>query len=283
MLILSSEVAKTLAHAAESLPQAELTTTEQVEALRVLSAKSEALQRLIELAKAVFEEQGFVQIRGLTRDTGSSLFPAIGSLVGALFIDPVVGSALIRAHVKPREALMGNQLRYLPFHTDYSMLADPPRLTMSLCIEPDPTPGWGALLIADVEAMSFGVESDVECEAFQTISFPFASKNAQSGVDLIDSPIISRDSNDRFLVRYHRSRIVQGFRAKGIRATKQQAATMLAFERSLSDWTQILHPEAGDITLINNRRTVHGRTRCSIAVHGLDETRGRQMQFIFAY
>ena len=283
MLILPSVWAEGLAETAQRLPQEELNAPDALDRLRAEAQLSEPLQRLAALARGVLDEQGFVQIRGFPSEPASSLFPALGSLIGTLFVDPGIGTAIINAHVRPCEKLMGNQLRSLPMHTDYSMFAEPPRFTMSCCVTPDPIPDWGALMVADVEAICFGVERDPQIEAFHTVSLPFAAGNAQSGVDLFESPIISRDATGELLVRYHRTRIVHGFRAKAASATSRQAATMLAFERFVKASAETLHPLGGDVTIINNRRTVHSRSRCSVEIDVAGTTRGRQMQFIFAY
>jgi alpha-ketoglutarate-dependent taurine dioxygenase len=284
MLLISHEVCQQLAEVALRLPPADITSAEHIQALRDSAVRAPALQHIAKLASAVLDEQGFVQLRGLKPDVASAIFPAIGSLLGAIFIDPGIGSALIGSHVKPSEALMGNQLRDLPLHTDYSMLAAPPRLTMSLCLQPDPTPGFGAVQVADIGALCFGVETDPMIVSFFNTTLTFASRNAQSGLTSIESPILSRDlSSQRLLVRYHRTRIRQGFIASGSDPSPDQAAVMLAFERTAADCMQTLHPEVGDITVIDNHRTVHARTRCSVRVEKDGSTCGRQMRFLFAH
>lgn len=284
MLLISPEVCQQLAELASRLPAGDITSAEHIDALHDSAAEDSVLQHVAKLAAAVVDEQSFVQLRGLTPPVASAIFPAIGSLLGAIYIDPDIGSALIGAHVKPSEALMGNQLRHLPLHTDYSMLAAPPRLTMSLCLEPDPTPGFGAVQVADIAAMCFGVEADPLIARFFDTPLPFTSGNAPSGLTMMQSPIISRElSSQRLLVRYHRTRIRQGFVASASAPSPEQAATMLGFERAAAHCIQTLHPDAGDITVIDNHRAVHARTRCSVRVDKDGSTRGRQMRFLFAY
>jgi len=284
MLLLAPELGSALERCAANLPSEPLSTAAVVERLRSEAAKNETLGKVASLVRAVVEEQGFAQVRGLPLGGATALFPALATHLGSPFIDSAEGSAVIGAHVRPSEALMGNQLRNLPLHTDYSMLANPARLTMSLCIEPDPTPGWGALQIADIGAMCFGVESDPNIQRFMSMSLPFAGRNAVEGIDILDSPIISRDAaNGRFLARYHRSRIRQGFHARGTLPTPEQSSMMLAFERQAAESAQTLHLQAGDVTVIDNHRTLHARTRCSIIIKPDGSTFGRQMQFLFAH
>lgn len=284
MLLLSPEVCQHLAGYASRIPASEIASSAQIKMLQDAAAADSALQHVAKLACGVMLEQGFVQLRGLTPDVASAVFPAIGSLLGAIYIDPGIGSAVISAHVKPNEALMGNQLRHLPLHTDYSMLDAPPRLTMSLCLEPDPTLGFGAVQVADIAAMCFGVESDPMIARFFDMALPFASGNAQSGLKVMQSPIVSREpSSQQLLVRYHRTRIRQGFIVSGTGPSPEQATMMLGFEKAAADCIQTLHPDAGDIIVINNHRTVHARTRCSVRVDKDGLTRGRQMRFLFTH
>lgn len=284
MLLILPDVCQQLEKLVPRIPDGDITTAEHIEALRNFAAEDSVLQNLAALVSAVLGEQSFVQLRGLSPEVAAAVFPAIGSLLGAIYIDPGIGSALIGAHVKPSASLMGNQLRHLPLHTDYSMLAAPPRLTMSLCLEPDPTPGFGAVQVADIAALCFGVETDPMIARFFDTVLPFASGNVQSELTVIQSPIISREpSTQKLLVRYHRTRIRQGFVAIGRSPSPEQACAMLDFEKAAAAYIQTLHPDAGDITVIDNHRTVHARTRCSVSVDKDGLTRGRQMRFLFTH
>lgn len=282
MLLLAPDLTHALERCSAALPDHPLTTAAAVNCLHGEAAKNGTLGNLSSLVGAVVEEQGFAQVRGLPLEIASKIFPALATLLGSPFIDPAEYSAVIGAHVRPSEALMGNQLRHLPLHTDYSMLATPARLTMSLCIEADPTPGWGALQIADIEAMCFGVESDPDIQKFMSVALPFAGRNATEGIDVIESPIISSDAEKgQFVTRYHRSRIRQGFRARGLTPTPEQSSMMITFERRAAENIQTLHLQPGDITVIDNHRTLHARTRCSVIIKPDGSTLGRQMQFLF--
>lgn len=284
MLLLSPEVCQHLAGYASRIPASEIATSAQIKVLHEAAGADPVLQHVARMACDVVVEQGFVQLRGLRPDVALVTFPAIGSLLGDIYIDPSIGSAVISSHVKPNEGLMGNQLRHLPLHTDYSMLAAPPRLTMSLCLEPDPTLGFGAVQVADIAAMCFGVETDPMIARFFDTALPFASGFAQSGLKVMRSPIVSREpSTQQLLVRYHRTRIRQGFVASGTGPSPEQATTMLGFEKAAADSIQTLHPDAGDIIVINNHRTVHARTRCSVRVDKGGLTQGRQMRFLFTH
>ncbi|MCS6978026.1 MAG: TauD/TfdA family dioxygenase [Gemmatales bacterium] len=241
------------------------------------------LCRLAELAQAALEEQGFVQVRGFPLEHARRLFVAFSCLMGEPYIDPAIGSALVPAHVRPGEVLMGNQLRRLPLHTDYSMMERPPRLTMSCCLRTDPVKDFGAVYVADIESACFGVENDPVIVRLKSVCLPFAALNARNEVDVITRPILGKTADGRITVRYHRSRIYKGFCICGQVPTEEQLQAMLTFESLAQSVVQVLYPQAGDITIIDNHRTVHGRERCSVEVHADGTTTGRQMLFLFAY
>ena len=284
MLLLSSDLKQHLDEISSNLPKCDLVSSAAVEQLRQLALAESELKNLADLMRSVLVEQGYVQVRSLPENGQKLLFSALASILGDIYIDPSVGDGVIGAHVKPSEMLMGNQLRNLPLHTDYSMQDTPPRLTMSLCIEPDPIPGFGAVQIADVAALCFGVETDLELSRFFDVSIPVASQNAGGQILTLNSPIVTRMPEGRgMLVRYHRTRIRQGFQVTGAIPSQDQSATMLSFERLTAQAVHTLHPEKGDMLVIDNRRTVHARTRCSVRVDADCSTQGRQMRFIFAH
>ena len=172
-------------------------------------------------------------MRGLPLEQARSLFIAFASLMGEPYIDPAVGSAVVPAHVRPGEVLMGNQLRRLPLHTDYSMMETPPRLTMSFCLRPDSLEEFGAVYVADIEAACFGMEDDSEIARLKTVPLPFAARNARVEVNVIDRPILSRSPGDVLIVRYHRSRIRQAFQFRRTSPTAEQRSAMLVSSTSL--------------------------------------------------
>ncbi len=284
MLVLQRALAAALAETSAQLIAEPFESQMDVARARDAAGRSMPLCRLASLARAVLDEQGFAQIRGLPVDRAFPLFVGLASLIGEPYIDPAAGSVTIPAHVRPGEPLMGNQLRRLPLHTDYSMMELPPRLTMSYCLRPDSVKGLGAIHVADMESVCFGIEDDAEIVRLRTVLLPFAARNAQNEVDVIDSPILSQHPvNGGPVVRYHRSRICQGFRFRGERPTLEQRSAMLSFERLADAAVQTLNPEAGDLTVIDNHRMVHGRERCSVEVDSDGTTTGRQMMFLFAH
>jgi hypothetical protein len=283
MLILRNETVTAITKDLARLPDEQPESKASVDRITEAANNCGPLSKLARLAKSVLEEQGFVQIRGFSPTQARPVFLALASLLGEIYIDPSIGSAIVPAHVRPGEMLMGNHLRRLPLHTDYSMLEQPPRLTMSFCLRPDPVEEFGAVYVADMESVCFGLEDDAEISRLKTVPLPFAARNAREEIDVIDKPILSKTDDGRLLVRYHRLRICQGFQVRGARPNGEQLSAMRSFERLAAAAVQVLHLKAGDITVIDNHRVVHGRERCSVEVDVDGTTTGRQMLFVFAY
>lgn len=282
MLIISPPLA---AEIAACLPESRIESLSDPEVLSQISdfAKAHPTFRWLgELARAVLDEQGVVQIRGLSISEAAKCFPLIGSAVGSIYVDPSIGTAIIPAHVKPDEHLMGNQLRPLPFHTDYSMHEAPPRVTMSLCVEPDPHPCWGNVLVSDIESLIYGLDGHPDIQPYFEVVLPFAAQNLGENIDFVERPILAwQDPSNHLIVRYHRSRIVQGFKHLGRSPSQEQAEVMLSFERLAASNCREIMPESGDITIIDNHRTVHARTQCSVTLNIDRSTCGRKMKFLF--
>jgi hypothetical protein len=283
MLILRNDAVTAITSDLISLPDDRLESKATMDWLADAARNCEVLCRVASIARLVLQEQGFVQVRGLSPAQAQPIFLALASLMGEIYIDPGIGSPIVPAHVRPGEMLMGNQLRRLPLHTDYSMMERPPRLTMSCCLRPDPVEGFGAVYVADIESLCFGLEDDAEIGRLKTVLLPFAAQNAREEIDVIDKPILSKTDDGHLLVRYHRSRIRQGFQVRGVMPNAEQLSVMMSFERLAAKGIQVLHLKAGDITVIDNHRMVHGRERCTVEVNADGTTVGRQMLFVFAY
>lgn len=283
MILISEDLREALASAATRLLYPSPCDAEQLSRVREAAAGCSALVDLAKTANSILDEQGYVQVVGLPKQFTRPLFLGLVTLIGKVFIDPSEGSAVIGAHVRPQQHLMGNQVRALPLHTDYSMMALPPRLTTSLCMRTDKISDLGSLLVADVEAMCFGLDGDDDVSRFKSIALPFAARNASDELEVINCPIISTQEDGRVIVRYHRSRIVQGFRHLQQSPSSVQATTMRAFERWVREAACTLTVEEGTVLVLDNHRMAHGRNRCSVELSLDGTTQGRQMLFIFAH
>ncbi len=283
MLLIGEDLRGALYSAANYLVSNFPKSALELDAVRQAAESCRPLCVVSEVAQAILDEQGFIQISGFPPSHLETLFLGLVTLLGSVLIDPSEAGAVIPARVRPGQHLMGNQIRSLPLHTDYSMIARPPRLTMSLCLRSDSYANLGSLVVSDVESICFGLESSDDVVKFKTVVLPFAARNIKDEIEVFESPIITPTVDGGVLVRYHRSRIAQGFKHRGRPPSTEQSATMRIFERLTRENVNILPIAAGCVTILNNHRVVHGRDRCSVEVFLDGTTVGRQMLFAFAH
>lgn len=283
MLLPDTQLLDSLTEAFKAIPHASEHTFTKAKDIRSTLLANDQVSAMARFISEVLAEQGFVQIRGFSTAEAERILTGWACLLGNPHIDMDHGGGTIPAEVRPGQHLMGNQLRHLPLHTDYSMLESPPWLTISFCRHPDPIKGLGNLAVVDAEAAWFGLESSQEFSRLNSVLFPFAGMSRDEKAEVIHRPIISASvDNNPFLVRYHRSRIVQGFRCTNEKATDEQAGLIMYFEDRMNLFSQMLTIEAGDLTIIDNHRMLHGRGRCSVEISNDMIISGRKMLFAFA-
>lgn len=284
MLLPDSQLLESLTDAFRAVPNSGERAFAKAKDIRSTLLTNDHVSATAKLVSEVLEEQGFVQIRGFLATEADRILTGWACLLGNPHIDMDHGGGTIPAEVRPGQYLMGNQLRHLPLHTDYSMLESPPWLTVSFCRHPDPIKGLGNLAVVDAEAAWFGLESSQGFSRLNSVLFPFAGMSRDKTTEVIQRPIISVSVHGKpFLVRYHRSRIVQGFRCTKTTATDEQAELMMYFEDRMNLLSHSLTIQSGDLTIIDNHRMLHGRGRCSVDVSNDITVSGRKMLFAFAH
>ena len=282
MIVLEEDVVRAVEAEVGGLDVAEPVDVDEVRRWSARGRASTQIAQISRCVSAVLDEQGYVLIRGLSTTVGLAPFIALGTLLGDVYLDPQHDSAIFHAEVRPNAELMGNQLRRLPFHTDYSMLPIPPRYTMSLCVRSDSVASGGAVDIVDVEAATYGIEHDTMISRFFAVSLPFTARWGDAEQRVSDWPILSRKASGKgLLTRYHRSRIVQGFRASRGEAGPEEASVMRDFEAFVRPFSQRVRPMPGDILVLDNHRTLHARESCGVRLRADGTTTGREMRFLF--
>lgn len=237
--------------------------------------------------KHLVNQQGYAQIQGAPFDIYPALYIGFISLIGNIYTDHLMeqsGDIIIGSHCVPNGRLMGDYMKSLPLHTDYSMLLMPTRYTCSVCIQPSPVANTGSLEIVDVESCLYGLGKKGHMKNFFDVLLPFASLIEQDKTALIHRPILEYiiGEPNRLLVRYHRSRIAQGFAYQNIEPNKIQQETILSFENYVRAHRQpISINEKGTLTIVDNHRCLHARTACSVSLSLQGELDGRKMAFIF--
>lgn len=243
---------------------------------------SAALRRLTDLIQSLLDEAGYAHIVGLPTGYRPAWLLSIGEALGPVLDDlGLQPSPVLISEVRPGAKLQGSQLRELDLHTDYSMLAEPPRLTILRNVEPDPHRSYGENGVVDVSRLLFRHDGSEDCHLWFSVPLPFAAM-AQSGSEhLLWSPILTRTTDRSAVhVRFHLSRIRRGFALGGRQADPLEARAMSTFLAAAEDLREDVSLSSGDLLVVDNHACLHARRRCSCVVE-LDSATGRDTQVLF--
>lgn len=247
------------------------------------SARSSApLARLTELIRSLVDEAGYAHVCGLPEGHRPAWLLAIGEALGPVLDDLELQPApVLISEVRPGAKLQGSQLRELDLHSDYSMLSEPPRLTVLRNVVPDPHSMYGTNGVVDVSRLVFRHDGSEDCQLWFSVQLPFAAMAQTGSEHLLWSPILTR-TNDRSTVRvrFHLSRIRRGFALSGRHATPIEARAMSTFLAAAEQLREEVSLCPGDLLVIDNHACLHARRRCSCVVE-FDHARGRDTQVVF--
>ena len=232
------------------------------------SAAREPLDVLLRACRGLLAENGWAHIRALPTTGDSRAIHALGHGLGRLFRDLRQQSGIVvEARPGIGQALQGCQTRRLPLHTDFAMLERPPAVTIIACVREDPAgPGFVTNGLADVRELEVRYAGDADLEALRCLALPFAGRMPSGQELLIERPIISSPSRDGVSLRFHPSRIHHGFRVRGRAASAEESAILRTFPRFAEAVRTELHLAVGDVLVVDNRRVLHGRSRCTLAL-----------------
>jgi alpha-ketoglutarate-dependent taurine dioxygenase len=260
------------------------------EALRLLPdidaaiADRPAIGFLARTLKAVLAETGFVHLLGVP-DSGDYRGPvAVGRLLGSLFTDADHQPGLVvEASPVPSAALQGNKVGGLFPHTDFAMLDRPPAVTVIRCAaaaDPlgPPLGANGVMVAQDIVDRFLGTDW---LPLLWSVPVPFAGRTP-AGLDVTaDRPVIELGTDYEVLgVRFHPSRIHHGFRVRGRGPAPDEVTVLGRMIDACLAVRQEVHLASGDYLLIDNRRVLHDRGRCSLEVSE-NTLRARRTQILF--
>lgn len=270
-LALDSELHTALGAVLSVLPAFDVTAKVDDEARGAIASLSERdrepLGALVRACRELLAENGWVHIRSLPEFPDARALHALGHGLGNLFRDlQQQSSIVVEARPGIGQPLQGCQTRQLPLHTDFAMLDVPPAVTMIHCRQPDPAGSDfvtnGVADVRDVLARHFG---DPVLDAIRTVRLPFAGRQPSGGDLLIERPIVEESvPRGAPMVRYHPSRIHHGFRVLGRPPTAEEASALRTFLALAESVRTTLCLAPGDALLVDNRRVLHDRSRCTL-------------------
>lgn len=257
---------------------------ESRDAIRCAAAAVPALSVLRSQILSVVEEGGYAHVAGLPGGDCPSLAIAIGESLGPLLDNEAQQpAALLVSEVRPGSRMQGSQLRQLDLHTDYSMLLVPPRLTVLRAVRIDPSLDLGKNTIVDAGRLRFVYSGTHLYRMWSTTPLPFAAMNQEDRPELVWSTILQEaaDHPAGVTVRFHLSRLRRGFREVGREPTYDEASSISTFFEVVQGLREHVALSEGDLLVIDNRSTLHGRSACSVVVDADGISVGRDTQVLF--
>jgi alpha-ketoglutarate-dependent taurine dioxygenase len=200
---------------------------------------------------ADIDQTGFVLFKGLDPDSDDHLL-RLGTMLGTIDVgidEKLLGPTIMHLRYDPAIA-RENKLpayftsNFFPLHTDVSYVPNPPRFMLLHCVNPDPQ-GDGIYLLADCYAAMASL-NDFEQTIIQKRVFSYSyPPNCPEG------QIQNYAIFERRMWRYKHSSMCFPNQAK---------STLKRFNQALSDVSQQLLLERGDLLIVDNHRIAHGRT-----------------------
>jgi hypothetical protein len=285
-LTLDPEFVRAISNMSELLPRIMLADSNiysMVDAVQSLPQHLiEVLSQLGSTCRILLRENGYVCVQGLPLDDSVRTILMMGIELGELFADLSHQPTIVcEATPSLGAGLQGNQTEQLFLHTDFAMLKTPPSATLIQCRMSDPAGddyGRNGIAVAQhIVSRYFG------SNALNTIlntPLPFAGRTPSGQEIVLSEPILKIQSGELARVRFHPSRIHHGFRMRGTPPTWDEAEVLRQFQDMALNVRSEHLLRVGDILIVNNRTTLHDRTRCSIRLK-LDGFESRISHILF--
>ncbi len=217
-----------------------------------------------EHVRGAVEDHGAVVVQGVrVRDDGALL--DVVSLVGTPSQVGNGGEVIYDVTPHPSGTDLSRTTRPFPPHTDSTFLPEPHGRIALGCVQAPPDGGGGrsCVVSADHVVAELGRRSgDDVVAALGEPAFPFSvhEPGGEPRVRLL--PILERARDGRWRVRYRLDAIIGALREEGLVLSPRHGAALNALDAVLGDpalqATHALRP--GDVLIVDNRRTLHGRT-----------------------
>lgn len=287
IVTLDNDLREATSRAIRALPAVAITDTDLTPFRQALGNLSdgprEALERVAGICRSLLRQNGYVHLRGLELMPDVRGVLALGERLGEIFAD-LKQQATIVVEASPTigSGLQGNQTESLFLHTDFAMLEQPPIVSIIHCREPDPMGsefGQNGISVAQhIVSKLFGSEM---LESFFNVPLPFGGRTPLGEDIILHSPVLTKaDPGVLTGVRFHPSRIHQGFRLLGRDASREETEVLRLFLEAARQVRIDLALEPGDVLLVNNRTALHDRTRCSLEL-GQNSIRSRVSHILF--
>ena len=150
----------------------------------------------------------------------------------------------------------------LELHTEAAFHPHPPDHLLLLCLRGDETAGTTYALLSDVlKDLHVGILNILKKNLFKTSVDESFRLNGEQDHSVV-MPVITRDSNNRYIMRYDKT-VMTG-------TTTESQMALNVFTKAIERNTQTVFLKTGDLLVLDNNTTVHGRTAFQAKYDGTD-------------
>jgi hypothetical protein len=228
----------------------------------------QGIRSVANVAHQLLLDNGYVVLRGFPSTLDARALFLLGESLGELFEDLSHQPCIVNeASPTLNATLQGNQTSALFLHTDFAMLESPPEATLIQCVIADPLGepfGQNGVSVAhDIFSKYYGSN---QLKLIFDTPLPFAGTKPDGTTILINQPILTLTAKNEVLVRFHPSRIHNGFRMRRKVASQQELDALVTFQAMAQAVRIGISLAAGDILVVNNRTALHDRALCSLSL-----------------
>lgn len=150
----------------------------------------------------------------------------------------------------------------LELHTEAAFHPHSPDYLLLLCLRGDETAGTTYALLSDVlKDLHVGILNILKKNLFKTSVDESFRLNGEQDHSVV-MPVITRDSSNRYVMKYDKT-VMTG-------TTTESQMALNVFTKAIERNTQTVFLKAGDLLVLDNNITVHGRTAFQAKYDGRD-------------
>lgn len=226
--------------------------------------------------------KGYVHLPGVTTDT-LAYAESLGEVFRPLADESPIVTMKIEGDDPAQTPYASCRISALSLHTDYATFPEPPRFTITHCIEPDPDfprKGVSVILLLRSVIDHLRTSDPLLLDLLRREVFPFR-RNAEHALYHTTVPTYAiLDQADH--VRFDRTLIVPHLKHTDCPEQSHLIDAILRFEQFCADCAERVEIalDRREVLIIDNRRVLHSRSECTVRQEG-SKLRSREVNLAF--
>jgi hypothetical protein len=226
--------------------------------------------------------KGYVHLSGVATDT-LTYAETLGEVFRAVKDEDPIVTMKIEGDDPMRTPYASCRTPALSLHTDYATFVEPPRFTVTHCIEPDPDfplKGVSIVLLLRPAIDHLKVKEPALLELLRREAFPFRRNAEHNHYHKEVATYAILDGKDR--VRFDRTLIVPYLERSEYADRAMLMDAVLRFEEVCSEHAERVEValDRREVLIVDNRRVLHSRSECT-ARQGDGQLLSREVNLAF--